>query len=84
MKEVKQSKLLEVRERQIEGNPDFSNRDNTPPPPGPSPHVVIETATTVSVTVPLLPPQLDLPPELPVVTQSTTTLTSSQVYFHLF
>ena len=77
MKEVKPSKLLEGLERELEGNPDFSNRDpifSQSPSPAPSANEFAQ-----SVPIPSLPQQLDIPTELPIVTQSATSLSSSVI-----
>lgn len=74
MKELKPSKLLEGLERELEGNPDFSNKDpvfSQSPSPAPSAN---DSAQTVSV--PSLPQQLDIPTEVSIVTQSATSLSS--------
>ncbi|KAG0586495.1 hypothetical protein KC19_2G096000 [Ceratodon purpureus] len=77
MKEVKPFKLLEGLERELEGNPDFSNRDpvfSQSPLPAPS-----ANDSAQSVPIPSLPQQLDIPTELPIVTQSTTALSPSGI-----
>lgn len=80
MKEVKPSKLLEGLEREIDGNPDFSNKEAVfSQSPSPAPSATIESAQ--SAAVPSLPQQLDIPPELPVVAQPalSTSLSSSVI-----
>lgn len=80
MKEVKPSKLLEGLEREIDGNPDFSNKEAVfSQSPSPAPSATTESAQ--SVAVPSLPQQLDIPPELPVVAQPalSTSLSSSVI-----
>jgi len=77
MKELKPSKLLEGLERELEGNPDFSNKDPVfSQSPSPAPPA---SDSAQSVPVPSLPQQLDIPPELPIVTQPPTTLSSSVI-----
>lgn len=77
MKEVKPSKLLEGLEREVEGNPDFSNKDPVFSQ-SPSPALSANNSSQ-SVTVPSLPQQLDIPPELPIPTQPATSLASSVI-----
>lgn len=77
MREVKHSKLLEGLEREVEGNPDFSNKD---PIFSQSPSPALSASSSApTVPVPSLPQQLDMPPELPSVIQPATSLTSSVI-----
>uniref|UniRef100_A0A7I4E1I6 CCR4-Not complex component Not1 C-terminal domain-containing protein n=1 Tax=Physcomitrium patens TaxID=3218 RepID=A0A7I4E1I6_PHYPA len=77
VREVKHSKLLEGLEREVEGNPDFSNKD---PIFSQSPSPALSASSSApTVPVPSLPQQLDMPPELPSVIQPATSLTSSVI-----
>lgn len=76
MKEVKPSKLLENRVRELEGNPDFSNKEPIHAQP---PQVASESATPYVAVVPSLPQQLDLLLDIPVGNNSATTMTTSAI-----
>lgn len=76
MKEVKPSKLLENRVRELEGNPDFSNKEPIHAQP---PQVASESATSYVAVVPSLPQQLDLLLDIPVGNNSATTMTTSAI-----
>lgn len=76
MKEVKPSKLLENRARELEGNPDFSNKEPIHAQPA---QVASESATPYVATVPSLPQQLDLLLDIPVGSNSATTMHTSAI-----
>ena len=76
MKEVKPSKLLENRVRELEGNPDFSNKEPIHAQPA---QVASESTTPYVAVVPSLPQQLDLLLDIPAGNNSATTMTTSAI-----